>query len=390
MPVLTRLYAPSDFAVFNLFTQLIAGLAILLTIRFEYLVMLPSEQNESDRVLVLTFRLGAMHVIWLTPVLALLPNNWPWLETKGTIGDWLWLAPISAWALSLAVGLQQAVQRTGDFRTSATAEFFGRCAYVACTLFGSFALPSIIGLMTCNLANAIGKLVWLLRARGLLPLPVWRDKTPISKHIYRMALSTAASNLISLVSGIAPMIFIADRYGTNALGQYGLVVTTLYLPTTLIGQAIGQVYYQRACGMHGEGLVFSTLLVETSRNLVKVGIPLYALIALIAPFLYPVIFGTDWGGAGEMARILCIAAAVGFITTPLDRTSIVVHAWWYLICWHSLRALSTCFVLFGVAHFGVGLQGCVAALSIQVALLYLADYLASYRFAQRGKRKGAT
>lgn len=388
MPVLTRLYAPSDFAALNLFTQLVAGLAILLTLRFEYLVMLPADQRESDRVLVLTFLLGAVHVVWLTPLLAVLPSHWPWLQRQGTIVDWLWLAPVSAWALSLAVGLQQAVQRRGDFRNSATSEFFGRCAYLVCTLLGALVLPSIVGFMVSILANASGKLAWLLRVGGIHARSMWQSNgTSIAKSIRRMAWSTSASNLIALASGIAPMIFIADRYGASALGQYGLVVSTLYLPATLLGQAIGQAYYQRACHLHREGSAFNTLLVETSRNLVKVGLPLYAVIALIAPLAYPFVFGADWDVAGEMARWLCISAAAAFISTPLDRTSIVVNAWWYLMCWHSIRALVTCFVLLGVAHFDIGLLGCVAALSMQVTLMYLADYLASYWFAYRDAKK---
>ena len=96
MPVLTRLYAPSDFAALNLFSQLVAGLAIVLTLRFEYLVMLPADQHESDCVLRLTFLLGAVHVVWLTPLFAVLPNHWPWLQRQGAIVDWLWLAPVSA------------------------------------------------------------------------------------------------------------------------------------------------------------------------------------------------------------------------------------------------------------------------------------------------------
>jgi O-antigen/teichoic acid export membrane protein len=385
MPVLTRLYAPSDFAALNLFSQLVAALAIFLTLRFEYLVMLPADQKESDRVLWLTFRLGAVHIIWLTPLLAVLPGHWPWLQSQGDIANWLWLAPVSAWALSLSVGFQQAVQRKGDFRASATSDFFGRCVYVVCTLLGAMALPSIAGLMISTLANASGKLAWLLRVGGTQARSIWQcSDASIANSVRRMAWSTSASNLIALVSGLAPMIFIADKYGSNALGQYGLVMSTLYLPVTLLGQAIGQVYYQRACQLHREGNAFNTLLIATTLNLSKVGIPLYALVAAIAPFAYPFVFGADWTVAGEMARWLCIAAAAGFISTPFDRTSIVVNAWWYLMCWHSIRAIATCFVLLGVTHFDVGLQGCVAALSIQVTLIYLADYLASYWFAHRG------
>lgn len=386
MPLLTRLYAPSDFAALNLFTQLVAGLSILLTVRLEYLVMLPAEQRESDSVLRLTFLLGAVHVLWLTPLLRILPNQWAWLRYQGAIADWIWLAPISAWSVSLAVGLQQAVQRRGDFRSSATSEFVGRIAYVACAMVGALALPNIVGLIASTLTNGTAKLVWLIRA-GSEFSRMWLqpNSAPIANSIRRLAISTSVSNLISLFSGIAPMIFIADRYSANALGQYGLVVSTLYLPSVLLGQAIGQVYYQRACRLHGEGLTFAHLIITTSRNLAKLGVPLYTLIALVSPLAYPIVFGPEWDGAGEIARWLCVAAIAGFLSTPLDRTSIIVGAWWYLSAWHALRAAMTAACLVTSAVYALPLETCILLLSLQNALAYGIDWIASYVFATRSR-----
>lgn len=384
MPLLTRLYAPDDFAALNLFTQVVAGLAILLTLRFEYLLMLPAEQDEAASVLRLIFRLGAAQVVWLTPVLALLPAYWPWIRAQGGIADWLWLAPISAWCLSLSVGVQQLVQREGNFRNSAASEFAGRFAYVVVSMLGVLALPNIFGLMVSTLANAVAKLAWLKRAcSGLLRMMLKNNGAPIAPSIRRMAASTSASNLIALSSSMAPMVFIADNYGSSALGQYGLVVSTLFLPSTLLGQAIGQVYYQRACQLQSSGLPFTGLLVSMTTHLIKVGVPLYSLIALIAPMAYPLVFGADWASSGNMARWLCIAAVAGFISTPLDKTSIIAGAWWYLSVWHSLRAALTAGVLALVSVYHLPLETCIALLALQTAFAYGIDWVASYIFTKQ-------
>lgn len=389
MPLLTRLYSPSDFAVLHLFTHLVSGLAILLTLRFEYLVMLPAEQRESDCVLRLTFLLGGIQVLWLTPLLWILPDQWVWLRSQGAIADWVWLAPISAWALSLAVAFQQVVQRRGNFRSSATSEFVGRSGYVAFAMVGALALPNLIGLMTSTLANATLKLLWLIRG-GSDFARIWIQPNfpTITKSIRRMAVSTSISNLIALFSGIAPMIYIADRYGANALGQYGLVVSTLYLPSVMIGQAIGQVYYQRACLLQANGKTFADMLIITSHNLAKVGIPLYVLIAMISSWAYPIVFGNDWSTAGEMARWLCIAALASFLSTPLDRTSIIVGAWWYLSAWHALRAALTAACLISATIYNLTLQTFIILLSLQNAFAYIIDWTMSYVFSSRSCRRG--
>ncbi len=386
LPFLTRLYSPSDFASLNLFSQVVAGLAIVMTLRFEYLVMLPSSEQESEAVMRLTVRMGSLHVLLWTPLLLMLPSSWSWLASKEALAQWLWLAPITAWGISVAVAFQQLVQRRGDFRTTAWAEFVGRCSYVGIALLGALALPSIMGLMAATAANAAGKLVFMWRNHAQFVLSMFSSpNVHIAASVRRMALSTSLSNIVSLFSGMAPMVFIADQYGASALGQYGLVISTLYLPSTLLGQAIGQVYYQRACRLHADKTNFSKLLVETTRNLSLIGLPLYGLVALISPFAYPLAFGSDWRGAGELAPWMCLAAAAGFLSNPLDRTSMVVNAWWYLSTWNLIRALATFAVLL-ISHFLVLSMGkFIALLALLVSGMYLIDLMASYYFANSSR-----
>ncbi len=386
MPILTRLYAPSDFAAFNLFSQAVAALTILMTFRYEYLVMLPASHLEAMSVLKLTFLLGAAHTIWMTPLLATMPSDWPWLHSTGPISDWLWLAPISALAFSLAVGKQQVVQRHGDFRSSAMAEFIGRCAYVGSALLGVLALPNLAGMMLSTLSSSLGKLAWLRHRGAEMHKPLWRiAEAPIASSIHRLALSTSAANLISLISGIVPMIFIANRYGASALGQYGLVVSTLFLPSTLLGQAIGQVFYQRASAHAAENKEFSGLLVKTAINLSLVGVPIYILVWLLSPIMYPIVFGVEWEPSGEMARWLSIAACIGLITTPLDKTSLVKGVWWYLPFWHSLRSITAVIMVIVAENNNATIIEYLKLLSLQTGFLYGMDLFFSYKFSKQGR-----
>jgi teichuronic acid exporter len=387
MPVLTRIYSPSDFAALTLFSQLVMGLAIVMTLRLEYLVMLPATSDEAWSVLRMTGLLGLGHVLVLTPVLYLAPLHWEWVAHQGTISTWLWLLPATAGVVSLAVAFQQIVQRGGDFKSSGLSEFLGRLAYVGCGLFGALALPSIVGLMASTIGNGLVKLAWLMRTAGRRNL-AWLEGTraPISSAIRRLALSTSVSNLISIFSGLAPMVYIGSTYGEAALGQYGLVVSTLYLPSTLLGQSIGQVYYQRASHIHATHQPFSSLLLATTKSLVIIGVPVYTLIALLAPAAYPLIFGANWSDAGSIARFLAFAALASFISTPLDKTSLIVRAWWYLTTWHAVRAAGTLIGLWYASAQQLAFEQCVLLIAAVSATCYLADWGASFGFTSRKPR----
>ena len=384
MPLLTRIYSPSDFAPFNLFKEVLAGIGILMTFRIEYLVMVASSREEAVHLLGSVMRMAAWAtVVFTVPAVFLVPA----IEIPppfDIVANWIWLAPITAMALAVSVGMQQFIQRSGDFRASGGSEVAGRMSYVAIALVGSAALPSIIGLMSSILVGAIGKIFWLLRTGIEFPFnSVLQAGVAFSKRIRRLGLSLSVSGLISIASSAVPMIFIAERYGADALGQYGLVISTMYLPSALLGQAIGQVYYQRASIARANGDSFSPLFVATSANLLKVGLPVFAAVAIVSPLAYPLVFGEAWESAGEVARWMALAALAGFVSTPLDRTSLVADVWWYPSAWNAVRAmLVVACVAFARAQ-ELGFMAFIASLSCLLALLYVADWVSGWFMSRR-------
>jgi O-antigen/teichoic acid export membrane protein len=387
MPIITRIYSPNDFAALTLFTQIVAALSILITLRYEYLIILPKKLEVSKSVFSLTLILGALHATWMTPTIFYLSNKAEKFTALGEINDWLWISPISATLVSISIALQQAIQKDGNFKSTAMAEFAGRVTYAVWTTTGSLALPSIAGLMTSIAASTLTKVILLLNIKYTIRSV--KNSTlslQIPLSIHRLAISTSISNLISMASGIVPMLFIAKQYDTNLLGQYGLVVSTLYLPTLLIGHSIGQVYYQRASELKSTGLSFNNIFIQTSKHLAIASFAIYITIFSLSPILYKTIFGIEWTEAGEMARWIAISAAFGLISTPLDRTSMIVNAWWYLTTWHTTRTTLICSCVVIAHNHQVNITTFVVLITAVNAIMYAVDWLASYYFSHMNHR----
>lgn len=387
MPLLTRLYAPDDFATLNLFMQVVAGLTIVLTWRFEYLVMLPKDDGQAHAIL--------RAIAWASAVTAAFTTLVAWLagdELAALLGDaalapWLALAPMTAWLICLSIGLQQAVQRRQDFRNAGFSEVLGKGGYVTSALAGAPWLPQIGGLMASAAVGAGAKSLWLWRTLRIgLGSRSNQGQVRVGGAIrpyVRLAGSMSFSNLLSIITSAVPMIFIAKAYGGNTLGQFGLVVSTLYLPSGLLGNAIGQVYFQRAAQRHSHGEAFEDLWRTTAWQLARIGVPLYALIALLSPWAYPFFFGDQWQPAGQYAVLMAAAAGLSFITSPLDRTCLVVNAWWYAPLWHGARAVTTAALTWVAWYWQWSFKHFLVAMVVQTALLYLIDWLAGWRFSRQ-------
>lgn len=387
MPLLTRLYSPTDFATLNLFAQVVAGLTIVLTWRFEYLVMLPKDDIQARAILRFIALAGAAAAMFAT-VAAWLTGDWlARLMGDAALSAWLVLAPLTAWLICLSIGLQQAVQRRQDFRNAGFSEVLSKGGYVASALAGTPWLPHIGGLMASTAVAAAAKSLWLwgmLRAgtKALAHQAPMHDGYAIQTY-GRLAGAMSFSNLLAMVTAATPMIFMAKTYGGDTLGQFGLVVSTLYLPSGLLGNAIGQVYYQRAAQRCGRGEAFDDLWRTTAWQLARIGVPLYAAVALLSPWAYPFVFGSQWQPAGQYAVLMAVAAGLSFITSPLDRTSLVVQAWWYQPLWHAARAITAITVVWMASHWHWSILQFLSALVVQMSAMYAADWLAGRWFATR-------
>ena len=105
------------------------------------------------------------------------------------------------------------------------------------------------------------------------------------------------------ITGLAPLAYVGYRYGESLTGQFALVIGTLALPTTLVGNAIGQVFYQRASQLFANGKSFDSLFLANAKLLLFVAVPAFLFVAVTGPFLYPLVFGAQWYVAGQTAQI---------------------------------------------------------------------------------------
>lgn len=398
MPLLTRLYTPQNFATLNLFLQ-VSGFLAIITWRYEYFIQLPKEDADANTLLHVVITLGTLGVLLLTFIMLIFKETFArWLGDPA-LANGLVLAPITGVLLSFSLAVQHRTQRRQNYRKSGLAELINKGGYVVSGVIGYRLLPGAIGLLAASPLSTLGKLIWLAGS--------WRRQKPhmgsgsTAHHAYtwtqfiekltkmkaimhdymRMSSSLVFAHIMLVLTTGIPTVFITRMYGSKTLGQFALVILTLYLPSGFIGNAIGQVYYQRAANQWANSKKFSNLWFSTAKNLLLLGVPIYTSIMLIAPWAYPFIFGRAWQEAGLFAVYMAISAFFSFITSPLDRTFLVVNAWWYAPLWHALRAASTGLVawLAWVNHWDF--QTFLMALVTQMSVIYLIDYWAGWRFA---------
>jgi teichuronic acid exporter len=386
MPVLTRLYSPQDFAVQSLFIQVVTYATALVTWRYEYFIQLPKSEADVSALNRLVLILGCLSVLGCTPLL------WGFKDAvaahlgNSDLATWLFLAPATAVLVSWAVALQNNAQRAGDFRTSGLSELIGKLAYVAIGIVGALVHSGAGGLIVTSASGAIGKSTLLTALR-----PTWRKGSVQSQagavgrvrsRYGGLATATVFSHLLSTSAFAIPQVAIARLYGAEVLGQFALVMATIFLPSGLLATAIGQVYYQRAARQWAEGMPFFSLWRDMAQKLLIIGVPVYALIALLSGLAYPLVFGDQWALAGEFAAWMSLAALVSFVSSPMDRTCLIVGVGSYSLMWSVYRLVSTVIVIWLAAALDFSPLSFIKAFAIQMSVALGVDLWMSRRFSQ--------
>ena len=129
--------------------------------------------------------------------------------------------------------------------------------------------------------------------------------TRMVRRYSRLSSALVGSHLMATVTGAAPCCISAMR--TAAIrSDNSLVMSTIFLPASLLGAAVGQVYYQRAAADWAAAAPSMTCG-RAPDKLCKYGLPTYLGIALISPWAYPVDLWRPVAGIGELARYLAIS-----------------------------------------------------------------------------------
>ena len=376
IPLLSRLYAPQEFAVQNIFLQLVMFFAGIMTWRYEYFFQMLKDDQQARWLFSGVIKLGFVSGVVLTVALYAFSADIAQLLLIDQGAEVLLVAPISAFLVSLALAFQHNAQRSGAYKISALSEVFGKSAYIASGAV--LAAVTASGLIFTTLFSALGKISALLpyskdlifgareHAQGTV--------SPLKKHASG-ANALVMSHILVTVSSAAPIFFISAVYGTEVLGQFSMVMATIFLPSGLIGAAIGQVFYQRAASHAEEPLVLRGLWNMTLRKLALFGIPIYLCAGILSPWLYPFVLGDQWVDAGQYAQVLMVAALSAFVSTPLDRVSLVLRYNWYMPALHVFRLTATGVLLTVATHFALDFKEFLLFYVVQVSAVYLLDLL---------------
>lgn len=323
-PLLTRLYSPSDFGLLALFLAVVSIGATLVTLRYESSILVPKENAESANLVLLSLTLGFLLSVVLALLVGLLPMELQEKIGLGALGNWLSIAFLTAAATAAFGGMQYWMNRQKKYKLMAWLRIGQSTSVAGVALFlGLLHIDN--GLLIAQVfASACFCLValWLGRSAALLWKTSQLQVTAFAhKNTPKYLLPTALLDVVTLQT---PVVLIAAWFGADEAGQFSMAWRLLMLPAALVGGAIGQVFMQRFSSAIEDPALSRSIIKQSWILLFSLGLIPFVFFFMGSDFIFEMVLGDKWLGAGTIAMMLAPMAFAMFVSSPTSGAYVVL------------------------------------------------------------------
>lgn len=324
-PVLTRLFEPEAFGVAALFVSITSVINVVACLRYELAIVLPQTDEEAANLLggCLLIVLGvagstAISVYFFADYMAQQLNS-------SELGNYFWLVPPVVFVNGLILALSYWNNRTKQFGRISIIKAVSSVVTQG-TKFGA-GLLGFISVGVLIWATAFGQFV----AAATLTWQIWRcdwrllrstvtkDRIVVNlKRYYRFPLYNTWSALLNSASHQLPALMLAYFFSKTVVGYYALGMMVLNMPLKMLGEAIAQVFFQKAsetCNRKGD---VSIVVREVYSRLVSLGLFPILVLTLLSEDLFVIAFGDRWAEAGQYIQILGPLLFFQFLSSPIS------------------------------------------------------------------------
>lgn len=307
-PVLTRIYAPEDFALLNLFTSIVGVLVIVATAEYQYAIVLPKEDSKARAIIHVCLLILAA-IVLLSSLSIPFAAHIARLFNAPDLAHYWWMIPLSVLGMSLWNILNYwYIRRKAFTRVSGyqiTQSVFSASGKVGLGVFGWLKGGMLIASTLApllSLAISLG-LAWKKHIRELFVF----DRTEIravAREYANFPKFSLPRALVNSVSVALPIWLLTPHFGLEAIGQLSLAMMATVLPFTLFARACYQVLYQRVSVAVQQRNTLRPLLqpfiLWTSIAMI-IGM---TVVYFFLPQLVNIIFGNQWTESAQIMRLL--------------------------------------------------------------------------------------
>lgn len=322
LPLLTRLYSAEDFSLLAVYTSLLTTLSVVACLRYDVAIPLPRSSVKAANLLGVALLCSASVCLAAAAVVVVFGGNIAALLKSPALEPYLLWLVFSVWIASSYSAIQYWLVRKQRFGVIATTRvkrsFASSGIQVGFGVLGWTPLGLFVG-QAVSFGGGIRALVSSVLQHDRTQLGTMRATRMwhAAKAYKRFPIFSTFEAFSRTASVQLPILLIAALAAGPEAGFVLLASRALSTPVRLLGDSINQVYFSRAPSKLRDGRLpdFTASVID---GLARVGVGPLLFIGMVAPNVFPIVFGSEWARAGTIVSWMTPGFLVQLLSSPVQ------------------------------------------------------------------------
>jgi O-antigen/teichoic acid export membrane protein len=375
IPILTRLYSPSDFGVFSLYISLATICSVIATARYEVAIMLPKRDWEAINLVVLSLIISGLTSLFFLSVIYIFHQRLLNLIGNPLIDKWLFAIPITVFFTGIFQSLIFWCNRKKQFSKVAAAKIYQGASLSGCQLALSPSKTAYLGLISGYIFGLIISTIYLFKI-------VWNKDAQLLNHVSKARVISSLvkyknfplyslwGTLFDAAAVQMPIFMLSKFYDSDLTGIFSLTFRALNLPMVLIAASISQVLFQKISHLNNtKPELLNKLIIKLFLMLLVTALPFLFILFFWGPQLFSLVFGPEWALSGKYASTIVFAIVMRFAISPLSNVLALEHNLKLGFAWQVSYFCTISIILFIAAKYAI--DTFILAFVIHEIILYL-------------------
>ena len=395
LPVITRIYLPSEYGVLTVFVAIISILSVSSSLHYNNAIPIAKNNRNAINLVALSLIIVSLFSFSLLIISVFFgPKILQSVDIR-VLNNYIYFIPVAVFLIGVYSIFSQWAYRIRDYilisKTSILQSVMSNIVKIALGLIKMGPIGLILGKIINDSAGLVSLSKPLYKDVRLIKLINKKDIKIVARRFINFPLYSAPSDLIFTVSMNLPVLFLTSLFDSSVGGLFGFANGIIGMPIGLISSSFAQVFYAEIAYIGKDNpLEIKRLSMSLLKKLALFGLAPFFIIAILSPFIFSFFFGEKWAAAGSYVQILSVMYYFYFIVLPFGRILEVLEKQRNGLYLNIVRVLIILAVFAVAYYFKLNIYKTLLLFSLGSSLAYILLIFVLFRSLNSQIKKGLT
>jgi O-antigen/teichoic acid export membrane protein len=322
IPLIAWLLGPMDYGIFNISASICTLCSVIGGLSLEASIAISGSKQQALARVTCTSLFGILSGLLFLVIAWYFRSYLLRYYSSDAVKALFWMIPFFVPLAVMSIAMQNYVAYLGHFGFIALADVASSVANYMTLISAYFLLfGDYRALIVASLLAFTVRIIIFLKATWNIDLSLYNIlHTEIRKELWDLRhfiKFNLSCNILNTANVQLPPAFISIKYPENMVGLFVMARNIITIPSTLSGQALGQVFYPKAAKEYRNGHGLQNITWQTFIHSCQLTIFPTIFIASTAGFLLPMVLGPKWNGVAIYILLLLPMVLLNAIQTQI-------------------------------------------------------------------------